>query len=78
MNELENIKDTLHKLIENCEQQLVDSLGMHSYKSSSGFTPGQIYSYAGAKDYVTTLSLKMVPSLLENTAVNLPSFLNIL
>lgn len=58
MNELENIKDRLQKLIENCEQQLVDSLGMHSYKSSSGFTPGQIYSYAGAKDYVTTLSLK--------------------
>lgn len=58
MNELENIKDKLQRLIENCEQQLVDSLGMHSYKSSSGFTPWQIYSYAGANDYVTTLTLK--------------------
>lgn len=58
MNELENIKDKLQRLIENCEQQLVDTLGMHSYKSSSGFTHGQIYSYAGANDYVTTLTLK--------------------
>lgn len=58
MNELENKIDKLQKIFENCEQQLINSWGMRSYKSSSGFTPGQIYSYAGAYDYVTTLTLK--------------------
>lgn len=58
MNEFENIKDKLQALIDNSDQQLVDSLGMRTYKSSSGFTPGQIYSLAGANDYVTTISLR--------------------
>lgn len=53
-----DIKDKLQVLIENSERMLSDSFGMKLYKSSSGFTPGQIYSLAGANDYVTTLTLK--------------------
>lgn len=53
-----DIKDKLQVLIENSERMLTDYFGMRLYKSSLGFTPGQIYSLAGANDYVTTLTLK--------------------
>lgn len=58
MNELENIMVKIQTLIENRNQQIIDTLGMKFYKSVSGFTPEQIYSFAGANDYVSTLTLK--------------------
>lgn len=40
------------------EKQMLKQFGMELYKSENGFTQEEIYKYAGAKDFVTTLTLK--------------------
>lgn len=40
------------------EKQMAKQAGMELYKSKNGFTQEEIYKYAGAKDFVTTLMLQ--------------------
>lgn len=40
------------------ESQMAARFGMKLYKSADGFTQEEIYEYAGAKDCVTTLTLR--------------------
>ena len=40
------------------ESQMAARFGMKLYKSADGFTQEEIYEYAGAKDCITTLTLR--------------------
>ena len=47
----------LKQQIDFLEKQMAERCGMKLYKSADGFTQEEIYEYAGAKDFVATLTL---------------------
>ena len=53
----EDILSLLKQQIDFLESQMAERCGMKLYRSADGFTQEEIYEYAGAKDYVATLTL---------------------
>ena len=53
----EELLSLLKQQIDFLESQMAERCGMKLYKSADGFTQGEIYEYAGAKDCVATLPL---------------------
>ena len=52
----EELLSLLKQQIDFFESQMAERCGMKLYKSADGFTQGEIYEYAGAKDCVVTLT----------------------
>ena len=53
-----NLTKRLNELKEKAEREMAEMIGAELYKSETGFTQDQLYTYCGREDCVCTLILK--------------------